>query len=338
MPSLSLPTVFLLAALTAAPSDAAVPRCLAGLWGRIVGGPRVTDTSPPLPPLLFTRADAPPFPEAMQFDAVSVKEDPNFPGTYLYRVKTKPGIRLVAGFESGQFVPFVGKFPKFPAKLGMRIEEDGTVEYPDVAGVNARVKKLREAKDPEAPALYLWEDPSPNGATQLDIARAWAGGMVPQSLNGKSGLGQSLHFHDMMVHNLAYLMLPPEIVLRQRARIEILLTLREHPVLQQNAPFQRFVETLLEKEVSEKLEFTSATLLRNLVGPRGKEQHLNLQLGSLIPLGYGDRRIWGDLTDRDSQFRLTTTQNKALERVFANAKYNDLSAEATATELENRFP
>ena len=84
---LFLAIVFALAPVT---SEAGIWNCFGGLWAYLAGGPKIVAPLPPgAAPLLLRRDEAPPTPTAMMFEVISVTEDQDFPGTYLYKVKPR---------------------------------------------------------------------------------------------------------------------------------------------------------------------------------------------------------------------------------------------------------
>lgn len=172
----------------------------------------------------------PPVPPARSVKVISIKEDPKLRGTYRYRVQISPDRD---GFETAYILEFLAQYPDKMRALGFERLADGTIEYPDVNGLNARLRTLYGSS---TPPLLARPDPYRDGLTHYDFVRNWGEGYLSVSLSGRSEENSGIHFHDMFTHLMGYLLLPPDVVHQSRQYAQFLVELHDR-FLELREPF-----------------------------------------------------------------------------------------------------
>ncbi len=149
-------------------------------------------------------------------------------------------------FESGLVRDFC--HTSLGNKLGYSILPGGKIRVPNLFSANERARKLREAKDPEAPVFDFWEDTSESGAEAVEFCRNYVSRKVPYSKNGVK-YHFSLVLHDVMAHAPGYFVIPEEVFQVSKARIDFQLALHDSPLLSKNELFQSYLSFSLLREM-----------------------------------------------------------------------------------------
>jgi len=291
----------------------------AGIWDLCLGiyqgvmGPAAPPPPPPAPPPAAEPGAKPPVPVAVRFRNSPPREDPAYPGTYLHtaaEVTRAEG----SGFEEGSVSGMLDRHPRFLALLGIRRTAAGAIEYPEPAGINARIRALRARADPLAPVMELWLDRSPEGASQLTIVRGLAEGRVPVSETGRADDGQSLHHHDLWVHGLGYLLIPPRVVDIAKARAAFMLAVHDHPDLQANPKIRSRVLYSIQSE-SQRMDEWSSKVVEALVRrPGGDRDRLSWALSTL---GMGNADLRRDLEMLVDSGEVSRREARAIRELLA---------------------
>lgn len=111
--------------------------------------------------------------------------------------------------------------------------------YPDFQLINS----VLDALSPERASPIRFISTSAFETVPLMIfAKAWA--RDGRTFISEQGTG---HFHDIFLHLLGYLAMPPEIVLANRAHLDFWIKVYEHPVLSQDAALRLQAEKFIEQ-------------------------------------------------------------------------------------------
>lgn len=143
--------------------------------------------------------------------------------------------KMPHAFE-GELPELIARYPEFAQKMGFRYE-NGQLSYPNAALLNAFLKG-----DPNSNGLTFSEGASGKEATDLDYISLLADRKVVWAAKGV------LHFHDIGIHGIGYILMPRELVDVQVSKARLLLELfNEVPLIRENRVFldevRRFVKS-----------------------------------------------------------------------------------------------
>jgi hypothetical protein len=129
------------------------------------------------------------------------------------------------------------KLPVFAETFKIKIfkkQNEVVVQYPDINLINHILDSLPKDKSTSARLIATGRF----GAVPLKaFAKSWAkNGQIYMTEQGTG------HFHDVSLHLLAYLAIPPEIVLANRAHVDFWLRIAENKDLQKNVSLQKMAE------------------------------------------------------------------------------------------------
>ncbi len=237
--------------------------------------------------------------------------DPMVPNGKLNRIRPRISWESIDTEETGHLKAFLEKYPLFGAKLGFVLGEDGTLTYPSVAGINARILDLRLKNDFAAPHFLVWSDTSLRGAGLWQFLRYFSVGLVPLSEHGVTEYGVLLHYHDLLVHLFGYLMLPGDTAAQIKDRIAALVALHDSPQLKENKALRRRIADLAEEATRTGLEVSTAAFVRL---PLMDDVPIALLAGEIIGLTRGMDLLHKEVC---SEIELTPLESQTIDEIFS---------------------
>jgi len=228
--------------------------------------------------------------------------------------------------SSENFIAFVRRYPRFCGSLGIVVRDWGKstyIIYPSANGINRRLRRAGFTP------LRIWEDPSKTLTPQIVLLRRLAErgdivimadavdvGNLPEFSDGRR---RNVHFHDMFLHFIGWLLIPPEILEISRWRAQVLFELYDDPLLAQNAGLRERLEKSIREE-SERLDTFSNLLLRAVVGDADRANAvIALKRFASPPLFY--------LGDARNHYPLSSEENARIAKIAAHWKDRDREAE-----------
>lgn len=149
-------------------------------------------------------------PRGDKFNGVELRPDPIGGGSTI----VAEGLAGNGGRE-GDLAGFAKKNPELAAQLGITVDAQGRVHYPDVAGLNARLAALKP------PPHFKFVEYDGGVADPRTYLEHWAKGEIIISKNGPD------HFHDMAYHVMSALATPDDVMLYSQAQARRLLSIAD---------------------------------------------------------------------------------------------------------------
>lgn len=175
--------------------------------------------------------------------AGSPRPDPLISGEFLSSVRPSKLSWAQLHGDVALLYQLINWQPDFVARLGLSIDRDGDLVFPSVRGLNHRIRLLRAERHPLAPSVLFWDDFSVSGSSLWEYIRHLGEGEAPVNQGGVDKFGESLQYHDVLVHMAGFLLFPREVIDRMKLRNRVLSELRLHPHLQSTD-----LQTALENE------------------------------------------------------------------------------------------
>lgn len=188
------------------------------------------------------------------------------------------------GFE-GNLAKIANRFPELAEKLGITLNPDGSVTYPNVHGLNQRLEAHGfqfRFWEPTEKEVKGGPQQAEAGQAQIFYTLEHLAKFPPEFPLSAWG---TEHFHDLGIHLLGYAAMPPEILTEISQTAKMLLEWIYYPEFRKEGPAYEALWRVIETFIDGGIDLNSGLLSENIEKIREKRPSAEDLEVMLTPLG-----------------------------------------------------